>query len=124
MEVLEWVGRIAAFVIPFFYRINVQSTRQVVSLVVMALSLLLYYAGWARYFARGRSYALLFEPLLGIPIPLAISPIVYLLAASALLGSWYLAVATVILGVGHLWISYRESQHLFRHQLRSDGDDD
>lgn len=108
MEVLEWVGRIAALVIPFFYRTDVQGTRQVVALVVMALALLVYYAGWVRYFTRGRSYALLFEPLLGIPIPLAISPIVYLLAASALLGSWYLAVATMILGLGHLAISYRE----------------
>jgi hypothetical protein len=108
MEVLEWVGRIAALVIPFFYRIDVQGTRQVVALVVMALALLVYYTGWVRYFTRGRSYALLFEPLLGIPIPLAISPIVYLLAASALLGSWYLVVATMILGFGHLSISYRE----------------
>jgi hypothetical protein len=108
MEVLEWVGRIAALVIPFFYRIDVQGTRQVVALVVMALALLVYCAGWVRCFTRGRSYALLFEPLLGIPIPLAVSPIVYLLAASVLLGSWYLAVATMILGLGHLSISYRE----------------
>jgi hypothetical protein len=108
MEILEWVGRIAALVIPFFYRIEVQSTRQVVPLVVMALALLLYYTGWTRYFTRGRSYALLFEPLLGIPLPLAVSPIVYLLAASALLASWYLALATLILGLGHLSISYRE----------------
>jgi hypothetical protein len=124
MEILEWVGRIAAFVIPFFYRIDVQSTGQVASLVVMALALLLYYAGWARYFTRGRSYALLFEPLLGIPIPLAISPIVYLLAASVLLGSWYLALAAVTLGIGHLWISYQESRHLSGYHSRSGGTDD
>jgi hypothetical protein len=123
MEILEWVGRIATFVIPFFYRKDVQSTGQVASLVVMALALLVYYAGWARYFLRGRSYALLFEPLLGLPIPLAISPTVYLLAASVLLGSWYLALATVLLGIGHLWISYQESQHLTSYRLRSDGND-
>jgi len=110
LEILEWVGRIAAFVIPFFYRIEVQNSRQVVALVVMALALLLYYAGWARYFARGRSHALLFEPFLGMPLPLAISPIVYLLAASALFGSWYLALATVILGIGHLPISFWEAK--------------
>jgi hypothetical protein len=124
MEILEWVGRIAALLVPFFYRIDVQSTRQIVSLVVMALALLLYYAGWTRYITRGRSYALLFEPLLGMPIPLAISPIVYLLAASVLLGSWYLALATVLLGIGHLWISYCEYQHLSSYHLRRDGTDD
>jgi hypothetical protein len=43
--------------------------------------------------------------------------------ASALLGSWYLARATVLLGVGHLWISYQEAQHLSEHYSRSDGTD-
>jgi len=110
METLEWVGRIGALVIPFFYRVEARSMRQVVALVVMALALLLYYAGWARYFARDRSYALLFEPFLGVPLPLAISPIVYFLAASVLFGSWYLALATVVLGVGHLSISFQDSR--------------
>jgi len=109
MEILEWVGRIAALVIPFFYRIEAQSPRQVVALVVAALALLFYYAGWARYFLRGRRYALLFDRLLGVPIPLAISPIVCFLAASVLFGAWYLALATVILGVGHVWITLQES---------------
>jgi hypothetical protein len=110
MEVLEWVGRIATLVIPFFYRIEVQNTLQIVALAMMVLALLLYYAGWARYFARGRGYALLFEPLLGIPLPLAVSPIVYFFAASVLLGSWYLALATLILAVGHLFISFWDSK--------------
>ena len=110
MEILEWVGRIAALVIPFFYRIEVQSPWQVVALVVAALALLFYYAGWARYFLLGRRYGLLFDRLLGVPIPLAISPIVCFLAASVLFASWPLALATVVLGVGHLWITFQESQ--------------
>jgi hypothetical protein len=108
MEVLEWVGRVAAFVLPFFYRVEAQNARQVVALAVMALALLLYYAGWARYFVRGRGYALLFAPFLGLPLPLAVSPIVYFLAASALFGSWCLALAALLLGVGHLWISFQD----------------
>lgn len=78
----------------------------------MALALLLYYAVWTRYFARGRTCALLFELFLGVPLPLAISPIVYFFAASVLFGSWYLALATVILTVGHLWISLQESREV------------
>jgi hypothetical protein len=54
MEVLEWVGRIATLVIPFFCRVGVQDTRQAISLVLMVLALLLYCACWARYFSRGR----------------------------------------------------------------------
>jgi hypothetical protein len=88
------------------YRIEAQSTRQVVALVVMVLAFLLYYGGWARYFMRGRSHALLFEPFLGLPLPLAISPIVYFLAASLLFGSWYLSLATMVLAAGHLWITF------------------
>ena len=108
MVILEWVGRIATLVIPFFYRIEVQSTRQVVALVTMALALLFYCACWVRYFVLGRTYALLFESLLGVPLPMAISPIVYFLAASVLLGSWYLALATLVLAVGHLWVTFQE----------------
>jgi hypothetical protein len=110
MEILEWVGRIATLVIPFFYRVEVQGPRQAIALVVAALALLFYYAGWARYFLRDRRYALLFDRFLGVPIPLAISPIVCFLAASVLFGSWPLALATLVLGVGHLWITLQESQ--------------
>jgi len=110
--ILEWMGRIGVFVIPVFYVINVASTVQVVGVGIMALALLVYYAGWARYFLRGRAYALLFKPLLGLPIPLAISPVLYFAAASVLLGSWPLALATALLGVAHIPISYRDYRRL------------
>ena len=104
------VERIAVFVVPFFNRVEAQSTRQVVALVVMVLALLFYYAGWSRYFVCDRRYALLFKSFLGVPLPLAISPIVYYLAASVMFGSWYLALATAILGVGHLSISFQDAR--------------
>jgi hypothetical protein len=112
LEVMEWLGRLGVFVIPFFYRLEVTSRVQVVALAVMALALLFYYAGWVRYFAQGRKYALLFQPMLRVPVPMAVSPIVYFAAASVLFGSWYLALATIILGVAHLTISLRQAQTL------------
>jgi hypothetical protein len=105
MEAFEWAGRIGTLVIPFFYWVDVQTRWQMGSLVVMALALLLYYAGWARYFVRGRSYRLLFEPFLGVPLPLAISPIVCFLAAAVLLVSWPLGIVTAIFAIGHLYTS-------------------
>ncbi|MBM4429932.1 MAG: hypothetical protein FJ026_06220 [Chloroflexi bacterium] len=105
MDALEWVGRIATLVLPFFYSVQVHNTRQAVAVAVMAVALSFYYAAWARYFSRGRSSGLLFESLLGVPVPLAVCPIVCFLAASVLFGSWCLALATVIFGVAHLWIS-------------------
>jgi hypothetical protein len=112
MEVLEWAGRIATLLIPFFHGIEVRSTGQVAAAVVMVLALLAYYACWARYFARGRRHALLFEPFLGVPLPMAISPVVCFLAASVLFGSWYLALATLVLAVAHLWISLEDSREV------------
>lgn len=112
LEVMEWVGRIGVFVIPFFYRLEITSTVQVAALAVMALALLVYYAGWVRYFSRNRQYALLFQPMFGLPVPLAVSPTVYFAAASVLFGSWYLALATAVLGVAHLTISLREARTL------------
>ena len=44
------------------------------------------------------------------PLPLAISPVIYFLAASVLFKSWHMALATLILGIGHLPISYWDSR--------------
>jgi hypothetical protein len=49
---------------------------------------------------------------LGAPLPMAISPIVYFLAASVLFGWWYLALATAVLAIGHLWISAGDSREV------------
>ena len=46
-----------------------------------------------------------YEPCMGIPILLAISPVIYFLAASALFHSWYLLAAAVLLGIGHIYVS-------------------
>lgn len=111
-EVLEWAGRIAALVIPFFYSFEVVEAVQFLALGVILVALLFYYAGWARFFSQGRRYALLFEPLMGVPLPMAVSPIVALAAASVLLASWPLALATMVLGTAHLTISFQDYQSL------------
>ena len=59
---------------------------------------------------RGWSHVLLFEWFLGVPLPLAFSPIVCFLAASFLFRSRYLTLASVTLGIAHLWISFQESK--------------
>ena len=78
----------------------------------MGLALAFYYAGWLRFFLRGRDYALLFRPMLGIPVPMAVSPILYFLLSSVVLGSVYQAVAAAVLGIGHIAITAREYRRL------------
>lgn len=119
MEALERIGRIGSFAIPFFYAIEVDGSTSTLVLTAMALALGFYYAGWARYVLRGRSNALLFAPLMGIPLPMAVSPVLYFLLASVLLRSAPLAVAAAVLGVGHIYVSWGSWQQVLRAQSAS-----
>jgi hypothetical protein len=93
--------------IPVFCRLRL-ATASMLAGEVMLLALAFYYTGWARYFTRGRTPVLLFKPLFGVPLPLAVSPVVYFLAASVPLRSLPLAASAVVFGVAHVAISLSE----------------
>ncbi|OKP89011.1 hypothetical protein A3842_04900 [Paenibacillus sp. P3E] len=98
----EFIGRMGVITVPLFYSLHVQNGYEVLALVVMLLSLGMYYFGWRRYFMNGRVYRLLFTPLMGVPVPLALSPVLYFLSASVILHSGYLLIFSIILGAGHI----------------------
>ena len=110
--ICERVGQAGCLVLPLFFPLGFSRGYVFAAWVVMALSLAFYYAGWLRFFIRGRDYALLFTPMSGIPIPMAISPVLYLLASSVPLGSIWQAVAATVLAVGHIPITAREFRRL------------
>lgn len=105
LEIVEWVGRVGAFAVPFFCWIEITGTLGTIAMAIMIGALGVYYAGWLRYMRQGRSFALLFQPMLGLPLPMAVAPIVYFYAASIVLHSWSLFLATVLLTIGHLYVS-------------------
>lgn len=105
MEVIERAGQAGVFLIPFFYPLPVLRAASVDALAVMVLALLFYYSAWARYVSKGNRYILLYAPFLGVPLPMAISPLVYFTAAAVFLSAWPLALAALVLAVGHLYIS-------------------
>jgi hypothetical protein len=107
---LERLGQAGVFVIPCLYRIQIQSAIASVSLVVMAMALVGYYLGWLRYIQQGARYALLFTPMWGIPLPMAVMPVIYFGAAAGLLRSWPLAAAMVVFAIGHLAVSSLEQR--------------
>ncbi|GAA2225685.1 hypothetical protein N1031_04395 [Herbiconiux moechotypicola] len=72
---------------------------------VVAAALAGYCALWLRYLLRGRSHALLFEPVWRIPVPMALLPVVAFLATAAWLGNPWIALAAVVLAAGHIPIS-------------------
>ncbi|MEH6821715.1 MAG: hypothetical protein V7706_17395 [Dietzia psychralcaliphila] len=72
--------------------------------VPVSCGLVAYYALWARYLATGRHAASLYW-WRRIPAPMAILPVVVFLAAAGWLNSPWVAVAAVVLAVGHLPVS-------------------
>lgn len=61
-----------------------------------------YYALWARYLLTGRKGTTLYRPWWVVPVPMAILPVVVFLSAAAWLSNPWIAVAAVILAVGHI----------------------
>src|SRR5512133_656382 len=108
MELVERIGQAGCFLIPCFYQLPLLRTASVDALVVMGLALAFYYAGWVRYVAKGHRFTLLFAPMIGVPVPMAVAPVVYFATASFFLQSWPLGVAALLLGIGHISISQGE----------------
>jgi hypothetical protein len=106
-KVLERAGQAACIIIPCFYSIRLATPQQWAALTGMVLVLACYYGGWARYLRQGRAFRLLFSPMLGIPLFMAVVPVVYFLLAAVLLGSPWLAIGAVILALGHIPVSAR-----------------
>ncbi|MBO1900631.1 hypothetical protein J4H92_01550 [Leucobacter weissii] len=81
-------------------------------LVAAIAAMLLYEAAWIRYFAGPRRNADFYRPLLGIPVPLALLPMLgcLLLGVYGLLLP--LIVSAIVAGIGHVGI------HL-QHALRA-----
>ncbi|WP_241248894.1 hypothetical protein [Rhodococcus sp. X156] len=71
-----------------------------------------YYALWLRYLLRGRHLALLFGPLAGVPVPLAVLPVLALGCAAAWGRSVWLGTAVVVLAAGHWPTSWRTWRRL------------
>jgi hypothetical protein len=71
----------------------------------MGLALVMYYFYWVRFFTGGRSAALLGAPILGVPLPMAVFPVLFLILSSYLMGSWWMFGAAITYGTAHIWIS-------------------
>jgi cellulose synthase/poly-beta-1,6-N-acetylglucosamine synthase-like glycosyltransferase len=117
LESVEWISRIAVFLIPCLYRVDsAQITTHRVLFAAILSTLTFYYYGWLRYFFR-REIQLLYAPMLGIPYPMAVIPITYLLLASMFLHSAVLASCTVLFGAAHIAISHHTAQQIGKSEL-------
>ena len=112
LTIVERAGQVSCFILPLFFPLSFAGSIVIGAWVVMGVTLGFYYAGWVRFFVQGRDYALLFKPMLGLPVPMAISPVIYFLFASLVLGSVFQTIAAAVLGVGHITISIHESRRI------------
>ena len=103
LSAAENVARSAALVLPFFYELNRKGVGTAVVWVGMAGALAVYYLAWGRFFMGDGSVALMSAPLMGIPAPLALSPVALLLLASYLMSSWWMFSSALAFGVFHVW---------------------
>ena len=120
LTIFERIGQAGCFMTPFFYALTVHSNAQAAAAIIMAGALGIYYWGWARYLVLGRSEHLFYRSILGIPVPMAVMPVLYFLLASLLLGSVWLLMASILLGIGHLSISWINGSMLEGIQKRKE----
>jgi hypothetical protein len=93
LTVLERLGQVGSFVLPVFFAVQWGGWVQAAAVIVMVLSIAVYYTGWLRFHLKGRDFRLFFSPMFGLPIPLAISPVVYFLSLSLLLAAGHLPIS-------------------------------
>jgi hypothetical protein len=108
MEGLERVGQVGVFLLPFFYSLPPLREASVDALAFMALAWAFTVSAWVRYASKGHRHVLLYAPFLGVPLPLAVGPVIYFFSAAVFLRSWPVAVAAVIFATGHLMVSAAE----------------
>ena len=114
LTVLENIGRIACFLYPITFGADISMALKSGSIMVylMAAFIFVYYILWVRYFVRGRKFALLFEPLYFIPVPMAVFPASYFLALGLLLQSTLMILAAIVFAASHISISLITYQQL------------
>ena len=104
--IMERIGQIGVFVLPLFLSFKMDTPLQKYALAAMTVFILLYYVCWVRYFMGGRAFSLLYQKLLFVPIPMAVFPVLYCLAASIILNSWVYTSAAMLLAIGHISESF------------------
>ncbi len=107
IRILERLGQAGCVAVPVISQQAFDSARIDGWFVLMLVSIALYEFLWVRYLPRGRTYAVLFGPLGVIPVPMALFPVLAFGFAAAWSRSIWIGIAAIVLGVGHLAVSWR-----------------
>jgi hypothetical protein len=102
LQPIEMAMRVVVFAMPFFLSIETAPSDSRFSWGLAGAGLTLYYAAWGRYFILGRHARLLFASWLGVPVPLAVAPTVYILAVAMVTRSTVMGIAAIAFGAVHV----------------------
>lgn len=102
---VENILRVAVFVLPFFYTVDISTRERQVAGILSLLMLGGYYWCWGRYYLHNWETSYFNKRLFFIPVPMALLPVLYLLCSSYLLHSIPLGVCATLFGIAHVYIS-------------------
>ncbi len=109
LSLLERAGQALCLVVP---AVTLPGEVAAGWLAPLLLALAGYYALWIRYLATGRDAAALHRPWWGVPVPMAILPVIAFLAAAGGLGNPWIAAAAGVLAAGHIPVSLLAARSL------------
>lgn len=112
LQVLERLGEIGVTCCALFFQDwNLRPwTPWSLWLVASCLAMVLYELWWVRYFRGSNTQKDFYRSFLGIPVPGAVLPVAAFLLLSVYGQVIWLALATLLLGIGHIGI------HLYHRQ--------
>lgn len=106
LESIEQVTRILYAIAICFLVSNKHIDFKSPYLYVGIVFLVLYDMVWIRYFTGGMEQSLLAKSFLGIPLPLALFPVLYFICAAMWMKNSVAVVLMIIFGIAHSMISY------------------
>lgn len=107
---LERVGQLGCIGVLVSSRDIYENVNYGIWAALIVICIVVYYGLWIRYMVKGREFRLLWDPLVFIPIPMAVLPVCAFGFAAIWGRSVWLGMAVVCLAIGHLtnsWHSYQ-----------------
>jgi cation transport ATPase len=112
ITMLERGGQILFFAVFLFSPAATSVNRNPILLIWMIVCTTIYYAFWVRYMVKEQAFSALFDTVLGIPIPMALFPILAFTFGVLWLQAWLALIPLLLFAIGHFINSRNSNQHL------------
>ena len=111
ISLLEHGGQILFFIVFLFLPVTPLANRNPMLAFFMIFCTVIYYALWIRYMTKKQAFSALFETVLGIPIPMALFPILAFTFGILWLQTWPALIPLAFFTIGHIINSWNSTQY-------------